>query len=276
MQRAEHRGLELAGEGDGQDQGECRVLTPDRGLKCLAARAAIDVGARDAPGRHPSGMRGQPLTDLRARVLPGVLASQEALARLEDQRLHLLSSDLQNRGDFFVRVVTQLEQHQSCALIFGKALYVLEELVQLFPALHLVGNALGERPLGHDSVHLDDRALTAKLRQAAIARDRVEPRPYGNFLPTPEQRSIGRDERQLQRVFSRLAATEHVRTEGQEARRVAVVDGLEGVDITGSHPADQVVVSLGHQRSTTDRSADGGECGICPHLQSVRQSGAHV
>ena len=58
-------------------------------------------------------------------MISRVPSTHERLARLEDERLHLLAADAKDGGDFIVRVIPQLEEHQRGALISRQPLHVL-------------------------------------------------------------------------------------------------------------------------------------------------------
>jgi hypothetical protein len=111
QRRAEDRGLELARQRDRQNERERGALTPNLPLEGRAARAAVDVGACDAPGQDAATHRCQPLADLCARMLPRPPSTNEPLTCLEYQRLDFLLSDPEHGGDFLVRVIGELEQN---------------------------------------------------------------------------------------------------------------------------------------------------------------------
>ena len=93
-------------------------------------------------------------------------------------------------------------------------------------------------------IDADRVAAPAQLRQAAISRDRVQPRPQRDAVLTVPKGAVCRDQGQLQGILGGLAATEHVRAKGQDARRVAVVDLLERRGLAAAHAGDQLVVGL--------------------------------
>ena len=143
MQRgAEHQGLEPAGQRHGQDQRQRGALTADLTLEGCAARAAIDVGARNAPGQDSAPRRCQPLADLRARMLPRPPSTHQRLTRLEDQRLHLLLAHPEHGGDFFVRLIPELEENERGALVGRQPLHVIQHLAKVLPPLDLICHAV--------------------------------------------------------------------------------------------------------------------------------------
>ncbi len=98
-----------------------------------------------------------------------------------------------------------------------------------------------------DSIRADGIAPGAQLRQAAIARDRVQPGPQRDVALPTTQRPIRGDEGQLQRVLRRLATPEHLRAKREQAASISIVNRLESGLVSGTHLRDQVVVSLTHE-----------------------------
>jgi hypothetical protein len=174
---AEDRALELAGEGHRQDQRERRSLVTHLMFKGLAAGAAVDVRPQDAARRDAALHRGQLLAYVSAWVLSGRSATDERLACLEDERFDLLGADAEHAGDLLLGVVAELKQNQCGALVSGESPHVVEHLAQILAALDLVGQALEDRSVAHHLVDADRLSPRAQLRQAAIARDGVEPGP---------------------------------------------------------------------------------------------------
>ena len=129
----------------------------------LAARTAIDVGAQEAARRNAPLHRGQLLANVAARMLPGLAAAHERLARLEDERLDLLRADAQHAGDVLLRVVAELEQDQRGALIGREPLHVVEHLAQVLAPLDLVGETLEDRVVGRQLVDADRVAASPQL-----------------------------------------------------------------------------------------------------------------
>lgn len=238
----EDRRLEPDGERHRQDEGEGRALVADLALEGLAAGTTIDMGAQKAARRDAPLHHRELLADIAARMLPGGPAPHQRLARLEDERLDLLGPDSQHGGDVLLRVVSELEEDKRGALIGGQALHVIEHLAQVLTALDLVGEALESRMISGELVDADRLAAGAQLRQAPVARDRVQPGPQRDAVRAMAQGAIRRDERQLQRVLGGLTATEHVGAERQDAPRVPVVDLLERRGIACPHARDQLIV----------------------------------
>ena len=111
-------------------------------LEVGAARTAVDVGACRAAGQDRALRHCQPLADLCARALPRAPSTHQRLARLKDERLHLLSAHAEHGSDFSVRVIPEFEEHERRALVSRQPLNVLEHLAQVLPPLDLIRHAL--------------------------------------------------------------------------------------------------------------------------------------
>ena len=83
---------------------------------------------------------------------------------------------------------------------------------------------LGRRLLG---VLEGALAAGAEHRQAAVARDRVEPGAQMDVLVRGRELAIRGHERVLDGVLGLLGGAEHVAAEGEDAAVMAVIDGLE-------------------------------------------------
>ncbi len=211
-------------------------------LEGRATRAAINVRPSDAPGQNPPVQRGQPLADLRARPVPGLPAPHQRLARLEDERLHLLPAHFEHIGDLTMRMVAEFKERQRSPLVGGQPLHVLEHFAQFFTPLDLVCQAVDHGPIHRHVVEIKGVAARAQLGQAAVASNRVQPGPQGHIAIAATQGPVCGDEGQLQRVLGRFPASQHVHAEREQAARISIVDGLESVAFAGSNLGDQVLI----------------------------------
>ena len=202
------------------------------------------MGSRLAAGQDPAACRRQARADLRARTIAGLPPPDESLARLEDQRLHLLLAHTENGRDLGLRVVAELEQHERGALIERQPVHVLQQLAELLAPLQLLGWAVERRTICRDSVELDHVPASPQLRQAAVAGDRVQPWPQREAAIPVAQREIGGHECQLQRVLSAIATSEHLRAERQHRGGVPVIDRLERGLIATADARNELVVAV--------------------------------
>ena len=133
-------------------------------------RCRCSVVRRSAPPRR----FGDLLADLLARRLARLAAGRERRPRLEHQRLHLLPRHVQHERDLVVGDGPELGQHERGALLLGQARDVAEQVAHVLAPLRLGREVLGGRRLV-----VAQRALAAgaQHREAAVAGDRVEPRP---------------------------------------------------------------------------------------------------
>jgi hypothetical protein len=251
---AEHRGLQADGGHQRKDGRERGALATDLALEVRAARAAIDVAARDTAPGDATGVGGELLADLDAWGRTRVAGAHQRLARLEDERLDLLTSHPEHGSDLRMRLVAELEEHQRGALVVGEALQLVDQLAQVGAELDLRRHPLEGADVGHQPVGGDLRALRAQGREAAVASDRVEPRAQIDVARPGAQRAIGRGEAVLQGVLRLLAAAEHLSAEGEQAAVVAVVDDLERCVVPGSHACDEALVPHARQPPRTRRA----------------------
>ena len=173
MQRgAEHQALELGAQRHGQDQRQRSALTADLSLEGSAVRAAIDVGACNAPWQESALQRCQPLAYLRARIPPRPPSAHQRLTCLEYQRLHLLFAHPEHGGDFFVRLIPELGENERVALVSRQPVDVIQHLAEVLPPLDLICHAVEGCSICRQRVDVEV-AAGAELRHAAIARDRI-------------------------------------------------------------------------------------------------------
>ena len=194
------------------------------------------MGAHNAASRDfPARIR-QPLADLRTGTLASAPAPIEPLAGLEDEGLDLVATDSEHGRDLLVRLVAEFEQHERRALIGRQPLNVLDDLAQLLSAREQTRGTINRGTLSAHPIAIRDLAARAQLREAAVTRDRVQPRPQRTVAPTAAKRVVCRHERQLQRVLAPLSASQHVHTEAEQRRTVTVENLLEGLIVPRRDP----------------------------------------
>ena len=134
----------------------------------------------------------------------------------------------------------ELGEHERLALVVGQPRQVAQQLAQLGAALDVRGQPVERRLeiLGRERGLAPGR----EHGEAAVARDRVEPRAHPVGRAPAGQRAVGADERLLQRVLAVLAVAEHVAAEGEQRRRVPVVQRLEGVRVPRADQPGQPLV----------------------------------
>ena len=79
-------------------------------------------------------------------------------------------------------------------------------------------------------------------RQAAVARDRVEPSLERDLPLVGPQRLVGGREGVLDDVLGLLARAEHVAAECEDPSVMTVVDDLEGAPAAGAYLSDEPLV----------------------------------
>ena len=121
--------------------------------------------------------RCQPLTDRCARAIASTLAAHEALAGLEDQCLDLGPGHAKNLGDLAVRVITQLEENQSDALVIRQSPYVIQHLAKVLTPLKATRWTIRARPLKRLVTDANGVVASTELRQTAVPGDHVQPGP---------------------------------------------------------------------------------------------------
>ena len=201
------------------------------------------MGAHDAASRgFPARVR-QPLADLRTGARARAAPSIQPLTGLENEGLDLVATDPEHARDLLVRLVAELEQYKRGALIGGQPLNILDDLAQLLTARDQARGTITCGTVSAHPVAVRDLAASAQLRQAAVARDRVQPRPQRTVAPTAAKRLVCRDERQLQRVLAPLAASQHARAEAEQRGTVTIENLLEGLIVPGRDPRHKPLVT---------------------------------
>ena len=128
-------------------------------------------------------------------------------------------------------------------------------------------------------VLMDEQPLQAPAqhRDAAVARDRVQPRPQLDRLVGPGQLAIRREERVLHRVLGFLHGAERVAAEAEHAAVMTVEQGLERGLGTGAHQLDEPFVGCQAQQAYGDPAAR-ARARVPPDASVViiRECGRHV
>jgi hypothetical protein len=105
-------------------------------------------------------------------MLPRPPSAHQRLTRLEYQRLHLLLAHPEHGGDFFVRLIPELEENERVALVSRQPVDVIQHLAEVLPPLDLICHAVMGCSICCQRVDVEV-ATGAELRHAAIARDRI-------------------------------------------------------------------------------------------------------
>jgi hypothetical protein len=122
---------------------------------------------------------------------------------------------------------------------------VVQEVAQVLALLDLGGQP-GRRLVLELSGLLAPRA---EHRQAAVARDRVQPGLELDLAVVGEQARVGRGEGVLDSVLGLVARAEHVAAEGEDAAVVAVVGHLERDLVAAPDLLDQSLVAEGGEKA---------------------------
>ncbi len=80
-------------------------------------------------------------------MLPRPPSTEQRLTCLEYQRLHLLLAHPEHRGDFFVRVVPELEENERGALVGRQPSHVVQHLAKVLPPLDLICDTFAGRSI---------------------------------------------------------------------------------------------------------------------------------
>ncbi len=198
-----------------------------------------------APQRAPAQL-GELLAHLLAGQLAGVAAGDQPGARPVHERLHAGRLAAEHGCDVHLGEAADLGQQQRRALLVGQLADVGQQLAQLRALLHL----LGEARRGDLGVVLGHLVAGAQHGQAAVARDREQPRLEGDLaVAAALEVAVGRGEGVLDGVLGLLARAEHVAAEGQDPRAVALEGDLEGRVAAAPDLGDEPVVASEAQQA---------------------------
>jgi hypothetical protein len=100
----------------------------------------------------------------------------------------------------------------------------------------------------------------AKVVEAAVAGDPVQPRPHVDRPRVGEHRRVGVREHLLKHVLGVLGRAEHVTAERQQARVIAIEQRLEGTVVPGADQRDQALVALQTQQGRATGEQAGAAC----------------
>ncbi len=248
--------LEQQDRADRVDRGERLVGLAQLDLEGAAAVAGLEVATqRRRRARDPLGH----LPELEPHLAAGEQARLGCLgqshARAHEQRLDARHRRLHRLGDLVVRERVDLAQQQGGALRLGQLLHVGDDLPELLAAVDGVGGA--EAAVALEDVHrvLTRRLGTAEVVEAAVARDPVEPGTRVDRPVVRADRAERRGEHLLQDVLGVLGRAEHVATEREQARLIALDKRFEGAVVTAPDQGDQPLVALKteQRRSSSQR-----------------------
>ena len=188
------------------------------------------------------------LGELQADLVAGELASLGGLGERDtgpdEQGLDARDGGVHRLGDLLVAHRVDLAEQESRALGLGKVRDVLEQAAELLAVLHALerGDAIHVRHRVHrvDAV----RGGPAKVVEAAVARDPVEPGAHSDVALVGDHRVVGGDEHLLEHVFRVLCRAQHLAAEAQEPGLVALDQRIEGVLMAAPDEDDQVRVVL--------------------------------
>jgi hypothetical protein len=159
-----------------------------------------------------------------------------------NEGLDLLATNSEHGRDLLVRLAAEFEQHQRRALIGGQPPDVLDNLAELLAARDQARRTIDRGTVSAEPVAVRNLATGAQLRQAAIARDRIQPRPQRTVTATATKRLVCRHQRQLQRVLAPLPASQHMHTEAEQRRTVTIENLLERLIVAGPDPRHKLLV----------------------------------
>jgi hypothetical protein len=138
----EHRPLESESGHDGEQRPQLPALRPHRLAERFTSRAVIDVPPQGRAPQLGAARARQLLADVGAGRVARHAVSGQRGAGLEDERLHLLASAVEDAGDLVVGNIAELGQHECGSLGSGKAGEAGEHRAQL----------LAQRDIGHESI----------------------------------------------------------------------------------------------------------------------------
>ena len=233
----------------------------------MAAQRSAPQGAA-AQGREL-------LADVGARRLAGGAPADQRFAGLEHERLHLVPAHAEDLGDVVLGVIAELEEHERRALLVGQAAEVADERPQVRALLDLGGEAAGgdgARPPRAVLVEGELVAPRPQHRQAAVARDRVEPGLDVLGRAVALEGAVGRQEGVLERVLGLLAGAEQVPAEGEQRPGVAVVELLEGALVAAPDAGGEGGVGALQARQAPALGGHGPLEGGSLHAESIGHS----
>ena len=239
-ERAQDGVAHRQGRHDRQDRRQRRPL----GAHARGVRGALvalrEVIAQVPAAQRRSGRDGKLLADRVARDRARVRRRHQVLARLEDQRLDLPRPHADHLAHLGMREVAELGEQQRRALVVGQRAQIVEQVAQIGALLDVGGEVLGRRHARVRKVVL--LAPRAQERDAAIARDRVQPRPHGLGHLAGAERAVGGDERVLDDVLGVVDAPDHVAGEREQLQVVALEERLEGGHVATARRARELLV----------------------------------
>jgi hypothetical protein len=228
--------------GDRQEHHDRSALALERELVVAAAAATHEVTPEVAAPQRRAGESGELLADVVARGLAREARGDERVARLENERLDLLSGHPQYARDLLVLESAELSEDQRRPLVLGQRADIAQEVTQRLAALNCGDETLCDR-LRRIAVH--DRRIAPprpQHRDTAVARDREQPRLEVDRLSAVTDATVGGEEGVLDCVVGIVGLPEEVPAEGVDRAGVAVVDLLERPRIAFPNPRHEPLV----------------------------------
>ncbi|HEV2723709.1 MAG TPA: hypothetical protein VGV10_03675 [Thermoleophilaceae bacterium] len=181
---------------------------------------------------------GELLLDLFAAGIARVATLDQPGSCAKHEPLHLGHLAAQHLGHVGVREAAELGEHERGALVVRQLLQVGHELAQVGALLHLIAESFGACVQGLF------RLLAARPpdRDAAVARNGVEPRLEADLAVLAQKVLMGCCEGVLNGVLALVEGAEHVPAEREDAWYVAFIDGLERRLVPAPDLPDQMVV----------------------------------
>ncbi len=219
-----------------------------------------------APPEATTAGCGEFLLDLLAAGAARVAAFDQPGSRPEDEPLHLGHLTAERLSHVGVGKAAQFREDERGALVLRKLLEICHELAQVGAPLHLIVEPFGAWAQGLFRL----LAARPEHRQAAVAGDRVEPRPEPDLAVVAQKVPMCGCESVLNGVLALVARPEHVSAEREDARHVALVNDLECRLVPAAELLDQLVIAAHRKeplRSPRDcaavgRDTDGARHGL--------------
>ena len=248
----EKRVPERGERADRHQRGERLAVPAKLGAVVAAALAVLHVEAGRA--RHlpePLGRLGELQVDLVAGQVAALACVGQGHAGPDQERLDRGDRRVHRDRDLLVGEGVDLAQEQRAPLRLGQPLDVQDERPELSALLDLLRNrgAVLVRVDVHRVLAL--RHGLAKVVEAAVAGDAVEPRPRVDRAVVGQDRLVGGDVDLLEDVLGVLGRGEHSAAEGKEPHVVAVDERFEGPLLPGPDHRDEPLVPLELEQGRT-------------------------
>jgi hypothetical protein len=207
-----------------------------------AARADASVVRQD-----------QFLADLRAGDISRLAGLRQAHPCPHQQRLDGGNRDAERAGQVGVGHPPELAHQERRALLVGKPLDVGDQAPKRVALLHLGGGILRRRM---EAIHHLGRGArrAAKLIDAAVVCDAVQPRPQCELAVVGAQAGVGTNEYLLQRILGVLGrAGEHLARVREQSLAVPIMDDPERLLVPRAKQRYELLVRTKAQKRRADR-----------------------